>query len=98
MQVRYGLLAEFEAAPGQGNALAAFLIQAREIAAAEDGTVTWHAFKAGDTVYGIFDTFATEDARNAHLNGGIPAALSTVAPRLLAADPKIRPVDIIAAR
>ena len=65
---------------------------------AEDGTVTWYAFKAGDTTYGIFDTFATEEARQAHLSGEIPAALGQVAEELLAADPDIRTVDVIAVK
>jgi hypothetical protein len=54
---------------------------ARETAAGEEGTVTWYAFKLSDTTYGIFDTFASEDDRNAHLAGGIPVALATVASR-----------------
>jgi hypothetical protein len=33
-------------------------------------------------MYGIFDTFASEDDRNAHLAGGIPVALAAVASRL----------------
>ena len=76
MQLRCGLLAELVAAPGEGDALAAFLASAREAAAQEEGTVTWHAFKLSDTTYGIFDTFASEDDGNAHLPGGIPVALA----------------------
>jgi quinol monooxygenase YgiN len=95
MQIGYGLLVELEAAPGQGEALAAFLVQAREMAVREAGTVTWYAFKAGDASYGIFDTFATEDARKAHLGGEIPVALGAAAAQLLAAEPRIRPVDIL---
>lgn len=49
MQLRYGLLAELVAAPGEGDALAAFLASARETAAREEGTVTWYAFKLSDT-------------------------------------------------
>jgi len=64
------------AAPGEGDALAAFLASARETAAREEGTVTWYAFKLSDTTYGIFDIFASEDDRNAHLAGGIPVALA----------------------
>jgi hypothetical protein len=70
--VKHGLLALLEAKPGKGPDLAAFLQGGRELAAAEEGTVTWYAFKLSDTTYGIFDTFDTEEARNAHLNGAIP--------------------------
>jgi quinol monooxygenase YgiN len=97
MQIRYGLLVEFEAAPGQGGALAAFLAESRETATREEGTITWYAFKVSDAVYGIFDTFASEEGRSAHLSGDIPVALEAVASQLLAAEPKIRPIDIVAA-
>lgn len=96
MTVDRGLLALLEAKPGRGEDLATFLRQGRELAAAETGTVTWYAFKISDTTYGIFDTFADEDGRTAHLQGQIPAALGQVAADLLASDPDIRPIDVIA--
>ena len=98
MAVKLGVLALLEAKQGKGNELAAFLQSGRDLAAAEDGTVTWYAFKASDTTYGIFDTFETEEARQAHLNGEIPTALGQVAGDLLAADPDIRTVEVIAVK
>ncbi|HEX3541341.1 MAG TPA: antibiotic biosynthesis monooxygenase [Acidimicrobiales bacterium] len=98
MTVRLGLLALLESKPGRGDDLRAFLEAGRALAAAESGTVTWYAFKISDTAYGIFDTFETEDARQAHLGGEIPTALGQVAPDLLAKDPDIRTVDIIAVK
>ena len=98
MAVKLGVLALLEAKPGRGNDLAAFLQAGRDLAAAEDGTVTWYAFKASDTTYGIFDTFETEDARQAHLNGEIPTALGQVADDLLAAPPDIRTIEVIAVK
>jgi quinol monooxygenase YgiN len=98
MSVRYGLLATLEAKPGRGDDLAAFLTKGRELAAAETGTVTWYAFKISDTTYGIFDTFNDEAGRQAHLTGQIPAALGQVAADLLAADPDIKPIDIVAVK
>jgi quinol monooxygenase YgiN len=65
---------------------------------AEQGTVTWYAFKISDTRYGIFDTFETDEARQAHLNGEISAALGQVAPDLLASPLEIRTVDIVAVK
>ncbi|MGI8522994.1 MAG: putative quinol monooxygenase [Nocardioides sp.] len=98
MAVDRGLLALLEAKPGKGDELGEFLKQGRELAVAEEGTVTWYAFKLSDTTYGIFDTFEGEDGRQAHLNGEIPAALGQVAPDLLAADPDIRQADVIAVK
>jgi quinol monooxygenase YgiN len=98
MSVDRGLLVILEARPGKEDELAAFLAQAQPLAAAEPGTVTWYAFKLSDTTYGIFDTFAGEDGRQAHLNGPIAAALGQAGPGLLAKDPDIQNTDILAAK
>jgi hypothetical protein len=96
MTVKLGLLALLDAKPGKGAELGAFLEGGQVLAAAEMGTVTWYAFKLSDTSYGIFDSFETEDGRQAHLNGEIPTALGQVAADLLAKEPDIRMVDVIA--
>ena len=98
MAVTLGLVAFLKAQPGKGDDLAAFLRSGREIAERERGTVTWYAFKVDDTAYGIFDTFETEEARQAHLNGEIPQALGEVGADLLSSDPDIRLVDILAVK
>jgi quinol monooxygenase YgiN len=98
MDVKLGILALLEAKPGKGDDLADFLRSGREIAAREEGTVTWYAFKVGDATYGIFDTFESEEGRQAHLNGEIPKALGQVGPELLASDPDIRTVEILAVK
>ncbi|HEX4432122.1 MAG TPA: antibiotic biosynthesis monooxygenase [Frankiaceae bacterium] len=98
MSIDRGLLALLEAKPGKGDELAEFLRQGRELALAEEGTVTWYAFRISDTTYGIFDTFENEADRQAHVNGQIPVALGQVAPDLLASSPSIRPIDVIAVK
>ena len=98
MTVTLGILALLEARAGKGDELAAFLKAGRELAVAEEGTVTWYAFKISDTSYGIFDTFATGDARTAHINGQIPAALAEVSADLLARAPDIQPVSLLAVK
>ena len=98
MSVRFGVLALLEAKPDKGGDLGRFLEEGRALAVAEPGTVTWYAFKVGETTYGIFDTFEDEDGREAHLNGEIPKALASAAPDLLASDPDIRAVEIVAVK
>ena len=92
------VIAQYRTKPGKGDDLGDFLRSGRELAAREEGTVTWYAFKVDDTTYGIFDTFETEDARQAHLKGEIPKALGQVGSELLAADPDIRTVEILAVK
>jgi quinol monooxygenase YgiN len=98
MSVKFGVLALLEAKPEKGGELGRFLEQGRALAVAEAATVTWYAFKVSETTYGIFDTFEDEDGRQAHLNGEIPKALASVAPELLASDPDIRTVQIVAVK
>jgi quinol monooxygenase YgiN len=98
MSVKLGLLAQLEAKPGKGDALAEFLEAGRDLALAEEGTVTWYAFRIDETHYGIFDTFESAEGRQAHIEGEIPKALARVADDLLASEPDIRPVDILAVK
>jgi len=98
MTAKLGLLALLEAKPGKGDELGAFLEAGRALAVQEAGTLTWYAFKISDNTYGIFDSFETEDARQTHLSGEIPTALGQVAADLLAKDPDIRMVDVIAVK
>jgi quinol monooxygenase YgiN len=98
MTVTVGVLALLQAKPEKAAELAALLKQARELALAEQQTVSWYAFQADEVTYGIFDTFESEAGRQAHLGGEIAKALMSVAPELLATDPEIRPVDLLAVK
>jgi quinol monooxygenase YgiN len=96
--VTLGILALLEAKPEKADELAAFLEGGLAIVNDEPGTITWYAFRVGPTTFGIFDTFETEEARQAHLSGAIPTALGQVAEDLLAAAPDIKTVDLLAAK
>ena len=98
MGVKLGFLVTLEAKDGKGEELGEFLRAGREFAAAEEETVTWYAFRIDATHYGIFDTFATENGRQAHITGPLAEALGKATDELLASDPSIRPVDVIAVK
>jgi quinol monooxygenase YgiN len=98
MTAEFGLLVRMEAKAGLGSELGEFLQAACALAVTEQGTVSWHAFKINDAAHGIFDTFDTEAARDAHLGGRITQALAKVAPGLLAADPDVRAIDVLAVK
>ena len=79
-----GLLVTLEARAGKEADAEAFLKSAQPLALDEKGTLKWYAFKLGPRKFGIFDTFANEAGRNAHLNGDIAKALGARASELFA--------------
>lgn len=93
---KFALLAMVEAKPGKETEVLNFLKSALPLAEAEPDTVRWYALQIGKSKFGIFDTFETEDGRKAHLNGEIAKALMANAAELLAKDPIIEEVNIIA--
>ena len=93
---KLALLARLEAKPGKEQQVADLLKSALSLAGAEPGTIRWYALQIGPSTFGIFDTFADEAGRDAHLGGEIPKALAAVANDLLAVPPVIEKVDLLA--
>jgi len=93
---KLALLARLEAKPGKEQELQEFLKSALPLAEAEQGTIRWYALQIGPSTFGIFDTFAAEEGRQAHLDGNIAAALMANASTLLAKDPVIEKVSLLA--
>jgi quinol monooxygenase YgiN len=98
MSTPYAFVARIEAKPEKAEAVAELLTGALPLAQAEEGTVAWYAARTSETTFWIFDTFETEDARRAHVNGEIAAALMAKADELLASPPEILPADVLAAK
>lgn len=96
--VRVALLVRLHAKPGKENEVAAFLESALPLADQEAGTPVWFALRLGPSTFGIFDAFADDGARSAHLAGPIAAALMAKAPELLAEPPQIEKVEVLAAK
>jgi len=91
-----GLLVTLEARAGKEADAEAFLKSAQPLALDEKGTLKWYAFKLGPGRFGIFDTFANEAGRNAHLNGDIAKALGARVSELFAAAPQVQKVEVLA--
>ena len=91
-----GLLVTLEARAGKEADAEAFLKSAQPLAQDEAGTLKWYAIKLGPGKFGIFDTFANEAGRNAHLGGDIAKALGARANELFAVSPQVQKVEIIA--
>jgi quinol monooxygenase YgiN len=93
---KLALLARLEAKPGREQEVADFIKSALPLAQAEAETIRWYALQTGPSTFGIFDTFADEAGRNAHLGGEIAKALMAKAPDLLATAPVIEKVGLLA--
>ena len=91
-----GLLVTLEARAGKEADAEAFLESAQPLARDEKGTLKWYAIKLGPGKFGIFDTFANEEGRNAHANGEIAKALGARAEELFAVPPQIEKVEVLA--
>ena len=91
-----GLLVTLEARPGKEADAEAFLKSAQPLALNEKTTLKWYAIKLGPGKFGIFDTFAYEAGRNAHLTGDIAKALGARASELFSASPQVEKVKILA--
>jgi quinol monooxygenase YgiN len=96
--VKVGLLARLVAKPGKEEEVAAFLSSALPLAQSEAATIVWFALRLSKNEFGIFDAFADEAGRKAHLAGPIAAALMAKAGELLAEPPRIDPVELLAAK
>ncbi len=96
--VRVGLLVRLQAKPGKEAEVASFLESGLALANQEAATVVWFALRLGPSTFGIFDAFADDAGRKAHLGGQIAAALMAKAADLLAEPPKIEQVDVLAAK
>jgi len=91
-----GLLVRLEARSGKEADAEAFLKSAQPLARDEQGTLKWYAIKLGPGKFGIFDTFANEAGRNAHLTGEIAKALGARTDELFAVPPQVEKVEVLA--
>jgi quinol monooxygenase YgiN len=98
MDTPYAFVARIEAKPEKSEDVAALLTSALPLAQAETGTVAWYAARTSPTTFWIFDTFSSEEGRQAHVNGEIAAALVANADELLAEPPEILAADVLAAK
>lgn len=95
---KYAIWAMLQARPGKESEVAEFLKSAVSLVEAEPATNAWFAIQMGPSSFGIFDTFATESGREAHLAGKVAEALMAKAPELLAEPPKISKIDVLASK
>jgi quinol monooxygenase YgiN len=95
---KLAIWAQVEAKPGKEQEVADFLKSAQALAEKEEQTLSWYAVKIGPARFGIFDTFADEKGRDAHLTGEIAKALFSRAQELFLKEPEVHKIEILAVK
>ena len=96
--VKKALFVRLKAKAGKEAAVEEFLNGGLQLVNDEPLTTVWYAIKFDDSTFGIFDAFAGDEGRDAHLNGKVAEALMAKAGELLAEPPTIEKVDVLAAK
>ena len=96
--LKVALFVRMEAKPGKESEVASFLDQGLQLANQEATTSLWFALRLGPSTFGVFDAFADEAGKQAHLQGPIAKALMARAGEMLAKPPSIEPIEILGAK
>jgi quinol monooxygenase YgiN len=96
--LKVALFVHLEAKAGMENEVAKLLETGLAMANQEATTPVWFALRLGPSTFGVFDAFADESGRQAHLNGAIAQALMAKAPELFAKAPAIERIDVLGAK
>ena len=96
MMIKCGLFVRLEAKPGKEQAVADFLIDGLELTNRETTTPIWFALQLSPSTFGVFDAFASEEDRQAHLAGNMAKALMSRVDEMLAKPPSVERLDVLA--
>jgi len=97
-RVKLALLVRLEARPGKENELANCLRAGLTLVQQEPATASWFAIRLGTSTFALFDAFADEAGRQAHLKGSLAATLKEITSKHLARPPVVERVDVLAAK
>ena len=86
-----------EAKSGKEKDVETFLRGGRALVQ-EPATTAWFAIRLGPSTFGIFDVFADDSGRQAHLSGAVAKALMSKASELFAKPPSIEKADVLASK
>jgi quinol monooxygenase YgiN len=95
---KVALFVRITAKPETAAKVAEFLRSALPLVEAEPETSAWYALQFSREEFAIFDTFPGEAGRKAHLEGKVAAALMASIPTLLACEPTIEHLDVLAVK
>jgi quinol monooxygenase YgiN len=93
---QHALYVQLEAKPGKEQEVASFLSGARSMVNDEPDTTAWFAIRMGPRTFGIFDAFANERGREAHMQGKLATELMSKASQLFVKPPEMQRLDVLA--
>ena len=96
--VQVALFARLTAKPGKEAEVGRLLETGLALVKQEATTPIWFTLRLGPTTFGVFDAFADDAGRKAHLAGPIAAALMAKESELLAEPIQIEHVDVLGAK
>ncbi|KWR86603.1 putative quinol monooxygenase [Cupriavidus sp. IDO] len=94
--IRKALFVRLEAKPGKEQAVADFLAAGLEMTNRETTTPIWFALRLSPATFGVFDAFASEEDRQAHLVGNMAQTLMARVDEMLACPPSVEQFDVLA--
>jgi len=94
--IRKALFVRLEAKPGKEQAVADFLAAGLEMTNQEATTPIWFALRLSPSTFGVFDAFASEEDRQAHLVGNMAQTLMARVDEMLASPPSVEQFDVLA--
>jgi protease I len=92
------LFVRLEAKPGREQDVANLLRDGLPMVEEEPETTSWYGMRLGDSTFGIFDTFADDNGRQAHLAGRVAQELQQRGPDLFSRPPVIERIDVLACK
>src|SRR4030081_2871837 len=96
--LKVALFVRLEAKAGKESEVVKFLETGLALANQEATTPVWFALRLGPSTFAVFDAFADERGRQAHLNGPIAKALMAQAPDLFSKPPAIERIEVLGAK
>jgi protease I len=92
------LFVRLEAKPGREQEVVNLLRGGLPMVEQEPATTSWYGMRLGDSTFAIFDTFADDNGRRAHLAGRVAQELQQRGPDLFSRSPVIERIDVIACK
>jgi len=95
--VKLGFLIRFQAKAGKETELEQMMKKAMTKIQQEPGTITWFAFRFGQSEFGVIDSFYDEESREIHWEAG-SKGIEQLLPFIVEGSISVNKVDIVAAK